>query len=149
MSETMTVADEAATERTGTDRITDLRDELAALDDVADATVFEGESASLPDRLRVELDVANVTAPVEDLLDAYHASVVPGTVEVAAGGTLTFEVETPERFKSADSREIRTHGTSIVVTLTREALDLSGFDEGVKVNEQARDGAILLTRHGE
>jgi hypothetical protein len=34
-----------------------------------------------------------------------------------------------------------------VVTLTREALDLSGLGEGVKVNEQARDDAILLTRH--
>ena len=147
MSETITAADEAARERTDTARIYDLRGELSGLGEVREVEVHETEAPSLPTRLRVVLDVANVTAQVSDLLAEYHASVVPESIEVAATSGLVFEVRTPERFKNADSMEIRTHGSSIVVTLTREALDLSAFDEGVKVDEQARDGAILLTRH--
>jgi len=140
----MTAADEAARERPDTARVYDLKSELSALDDVASVAV---EADRTPTRLAVVLDVANVTEAVEDLLDRYRVRVESDSLAVTADGTLSFDVSAPEGFKSADSREIRTHGTSIVVTLTREALDLSGLGEGVKVNERARDGAILLTRH--
>jgi hypothetical protein len=144
MSQTTTAADEAARERPDTARVYDLKSELDACDDVARVSV---DDTRTPTRLWVRLAVANVTAAVEDLLDTYHATVESDSLAVESDGTLSFEVSTPEGFKNADSREIRTHGTSVVVTLTRESLDLSGLDEGVKVDEQARDGAILLTRH--
>jgi len=137
-------ADEVASERHDTSRLSDLESELSALDDVSRVSIDDGRT---PTRLWVRLAKANVTAPVEDLLDAYSARIEPDSLAVESDGTLSFEVSTPEGFRNADSREIRTHGTSIVVTLTREALDLSGFGEGVKVDESARDGAILLTRH--
>ena len=142
----MNAADEAARERPNADRIEDLAGELAALDDVSEVN-RQGERT--PERLAVVLDVANVTAPVEDLLDDYNAEVEPDSLAVTAEGTLSFDVTTPEGFKSAGQRPVRSHGTSLVVTLTREALDLSGFDEGDDMDLDARNGAILITPHGE
>lgn len=144
MSHTTTAADRAASERPNLDRIETLTRELRELHDVA-GVVYHGERT--PARATVTLTAANVTTPVADLLNEYEANVENDSLTVTADGALSFDVTTPEGFKNADSMTIRTHGTSIVVTLTREALDLSGFGEGTKVNEQARDGAILLTSH--
>lgn len=140
--ETKHTADEAANDRNDTARLYDLKTELSTLDDVHEVEILDDRR---PARVRVVLDVANVTGGVEDLLDEYDAVIQPDGLMVRGDERLAFEVATPEGFKTAGQREVRPHGSSLVVTLTRESLDLSGFDEGTPIDEEARDGAILLT----
>ena len=133
-----------ALDRVDDDRIYELK---ARLEDLADVAVVSNLDHRTPARLRVELEAANVTPPVEDLIEEYRADICPDSIAVSASNGLEFEVTTPEGFKPAGSRETREYGpSSVSITLTREALETSGFDESTPVNVYGRDGAILLER---
>lgn len=122
----------------------DLVDEIDAssIDGVRDAAV---STAKYPERVEIELDVASIPEYVRGWLDARNARITDAVVR--ADGGLTIEVLPRESLKPAGQRNVRTHGNSVVVTLTREALDLSGFDEGDKVDINAREGEVRFTHH--
>lgn len=142
MSSSDTQMPDQAQQRTDPTRYEDLAADLRDLDDVDRAAV---ESERLPPRVRVHLATANVTPPVADRLDEFDADIVPDSVEVTAGGTLTFAIVTPELFRPAGSRGLRQYGShSTAWTFTHDAVAISGFDADTMLDAYARDGAVLL-----
>lgn len=97
-----------------------------------------------PPRLELALATGSITPGLSDLLAQHHASVEYADCDVADGGLyIEAAVEVPPR--DAGLMSLRKHGpSSIVITLTREALELSGFAEGDKVSLTARDDEIRL-----
>jgi len=143
-----TLADDEQ-EQNNTGRYEALADALHELvgGDVNAVSVDEVRS---PPRVTVSLNTANMTPAVLDRLDEFDAAVVPESVEVNAEGCLSFDLVTPEGFKPAGTREARRYGeSSVSFTFTRESLELSGFEVGENLDVKARDGAILLTGHGQ
>jgi len=143
--ETMNAVAEGEPDPTTADRYESLAAALRDTSHVAGVTVHESRS---PPRVEVELTTGVVPPSVEDLLGRFGAVVHPESM-AAGNGRLSFEVSTPERFKTAANHAVRPHGTSLVVTLTRESLDLSGFEEGTELDQRAREGAVLLTPREE
>lgn len=142
MSESELIANDHV-QNTNADRYADLAVELREYEQVAFADPYDvGEGG-----VSVGLQTADVPRPIARVLDRYDVMLDPASVEVAPSGGLSFKLRTPELFRPAGQRPVRAHGSSLVVTLTREVLDLSTFDEGDTLDLSAREGAILLTRH--
>lgn len=126
-----------------TDRITDLREDLDAIDAVQSTDLHEDRA---PPVLSVTLSVANIPSAVDDLLDAYGATIEGA--EVTPSNGLRLDLRTPERFLPAGVRDMREYGpSSVSITLTSESLELSGFDADTTVDVRAREGGILLTQY--
>lgn len=96
-----------------------------------------------PPRAVLKISRDAIPAGVHDLIDHYDAQIVD--VEAEAHG-LTLVVTVPEAWKDAGNRTVREHGNSLVLTLSREALDASGIGLE-KVDLHARHGEVHITKH--
>lgn len=96
-----------------------------------------------PPRIAVSLRQGSVPPGVHDLLDYYQAEIQDVT---AATDGLVLDVTVPDPWKDAGTRTIREHGNSLVLTLSREALDAAGLD-AEQVDLHARDGEVHVKAH--
>lgn len=83
---------------------------------------------------------------VKDILRQHDA-----TIEQVEGGTtgVLLTLRPTQPWKPAGQRTVRAHGGSIVVTLSREALEASHLDEDAEVDLEAREGQVRITRRAE
>lgn len=96
-----------------------------------------------PHQLAVYITDGCIPDGVRDILDAHQAKVEDVK---AASDLLTLKVIPGRMWKPAGQRVVRSHGGSMVCTLTREALDVSGLGEDDAVDLEARDGQVRISR---
>jgi hypothetical protein len=83
---------------------------------------------------------------VRDIV-AQHQARIEQVERDSTGLLLTLRPAKP--WQPADQRTIRSHGGSIVCTLSPEAVEVSGLDDGVDVDLEAREGQVRITRRAE
>ena len=97
-----------------------------------------------PNRVAVKLwDADTIPEHVAEIVDQYGASIDPASV-TATNGDLKFIATVPEQFQPAGANQVRTHGSSVVVTFPEKSLELSEIDVDDDVTVRARKDAILL-----
>lgn len=124
------------------EQASDLRDDLEAHPTVTGTSI---DTDRRPHRVRMRLaaEAAEVPEGVQDILEQHAATIEQ--VEALDGNPL-FHLRPAEAWKPAGQRTIRAHGGSIVVTLTREALELSGLAEDDVVDLEARQEQVRIAR---
>ena len=80
---------------------------------------------------------------IAQVIDQYGAVIDPNSV-VTSDGNLKFIARLPENFQPAGANQVRTHGSSVVVTFPEKSLELSGIEVDDDVTVRARKDAILL-----
>jgi len=103
-----------------------------------------------PHRLKVGFDQAEksgIPEGVQDLLAQHQATIE----DVGGVGTARWHVlvRPAQPWRRAGQRTIRAHGSSIVCTLTRQALEVSGLGEDTDVNVEAREDEVRITRRAD
>ena len=101
------------------------------------------DTSRRPHRVIVDVDALPIPAGVQDILEQHQASIEQ--VEGGNGGIL-LTLRPTQPWKPAGQRQVRSHGSSIVLTFTREALDVCELQDGDEVNLEARDGQLRITR---
>lgn len=102
-----------------------------------------------PHRVVVHLppEARDVPAGVEDIIEQHQATIEG--VRHGEDGHWSIVLAPHVDWKPAGQRTVRAHGGSIVVTLTREALEASGLAEDTEVDLEARDGQVRFTRRDD
>lgn len=123
-----------------------LAQDLAALEDVADTCI---DTERRPHRVVARLASHQERLPegVRDILSITGSRLED--VENLSGGQPVLHIEPAQPWRPAGQRTVRAHGGSIVVTLTREALEASGLAEDDEVDLEARSGQVRITRRAE
>lgn len=99
-----------------------------------------------PHRVVVDLEAIPIPEGVQDILGQHEAS-----IEQVEGGKsgLLLTLTPTERWMPAGQRKVRAHGGSIVVTLSREAIEASGLGEDAEVDLEAREDQVRITRRAD
>lgn len=105
-------------------------------------TDIEGDH--FPPQAVVALTTDEIPPGIHDLIDHYQADIVDAMLDPGEG--LVLNIEVPNPWKDAGTRTVRQHGNSLVLTLSREALDASDIGTE-KVDLHARQGEIHVNRH--
>lgn len=117
-----------------------LEQDLASHPAVADSHVNTNRR---PHRVVADVEAIPIPAGVQDILEQHGAS-----IEQVEGGNsgLLLTIKPTQPWKAAGQRTVRAHGGSIVVTLSREALEASELREDDEVDLDARSGQVRITR---
>ena len=125
-------------------------DEAQALEqDLADHPAVQDSHVNTsrrPHRVMADVEALPLPEGVRDILRQHEASIEQ--VEGGSGGLL-LTLRPTQPWKPAGQRTVRAHGGSIVVTLSREALEASGLTEDAEVDLAARDGQVRIARRAE
>lgn len=139
-SDTHTDTDETTDYQTPPPEVQNLQRALAAHPHVEMAEV---DTTRVPARVELTLSSSGITPGVSDILDKHNAR-----IEYAEGDEdgLALELRIEDTLRDAGTNRLRNHGSSVVITFPREALELSGFESGDELSIDARDGEVRLTR---
>ena len=99
-----------------------------------------------PHRVVADVEALPLPGGVQDILEQHGAEIEQ--VEGGNGGLL-LTIRPTAPWRPAGQRTVRAHGGSIVVTLSREALEASGLAEDTEVDLAARDGQVRIPRRAE
>lgn len=121
----------------------DLEQDLADHPAVSDSHV---NTSRRPHRVVADVDALPLPEGVRDILEQHQA----GIEQVEGGnGGLILTLKPTQPWRPAGQRTVRAHGGSIVVTLSREALEASGLDEDAEVDLEAREDQVRITRRAD
>jgi len=121
----------------------DLEKDLATHPSVNESNV---NTTRRPHRVMASVDELSLPDGVRDIV-AQHQARIEQVERNSTGLLLTLRPAKP--WQPAGQRTIRSHGGSIVCTLHPEAVEVSGLDDGVAVDLEAREGQVRITRRAE
>ena len=116
---------------------------LTDLEGLGDRFVRSAEMRNhrTPPRVAVSLKSGQIADPVQDVIDAHGADIRNPR---ANGGRIEFDLVPETRWRNVGNSPIRPHGTSMVVNVTNDPMQLSQLNERDEVVRYARPGEILL-----
>lgn len=131
-------------------QLRDMQRHLAAHPDVDMAEI---DTSRFPERLCVTIKSPDIPDGVHDVLEEYEGTITNAAASTASDGVvpwLIIELTAEVPFRDAGTRDISTWGkTSPAITIPREAMDVSGFEVGTKLELDGRDGELRLTRRDD
>lgn len=130
----------------GLARLDDLTERLRALDGVESVAPQPDRT---PPRATVTLTESSIPPAAQDILDDPKINAEIDKPLTTPDGALQFDAVLGTRWRPAGIRKVFSHGNSVAVTLTREALDTAGFEIEDKIIEEASDGEIRISLHEE